>query len=89
MSHGRVEKMLENFLSKLLRDILARPDVQGRWLLYVPHEDRYELFDSRDEAIRYVYKKLRNVDVVILVQIPLSSEESYAAFARMLSSSHK
>ncbi len=89
MRFRSIEEMLNNFLERVLKELITKPEVQGRWILYIPSEDRYEIFDTRDEAIRYVYKKAKNVDIVILLQVPLSSEESYVAFTRMLTSSRK
>lgn len=89
MRYRSIEEILSNFLDRVLKELITKPEVQGRWILYIPSEDRYEIFDTRDEAIKYVYKEVKNTEVVILLQIPLSSEESYDAFTRMLTSSRK
>ncbi len=82
-----IEKVLEEFFETVLKEIITRPEFQGKWVLYIPSEGRFEIFEDRDEAIKYVYKKANNVDIVILLQVPFTSEESYRAFTRMLTSS--
>ncbi|NPB00387.1 MAG: hypothetical protein GXO10_03335 [Crenarchaeota archaeon] len=89
MKRRSIEEILNTFLDRVLKELITKPEVQGRWILYIPSEDRYEIFNTRDEAVKYVYKKLTGVDIVILLQVPLSSEESYIAFTKMLTSSHR
>ncbi len=84
---GKVESIIDKFLNKVLTDFLNKEDLQGKWILYFPDKDDYKLFNSRDEALKYVYKDVRDVEYVILIQIPLSTEESYSAFVKMLTRS--
>ncbi len=83
----RIEREIEKFLDKVLKEFIMKQELQGKWILYIPIRDEYHVFDSRDEALKFAYREVRDVEYMFLIQIPLPTEESYQAFTRMLTSS--